>query len=130
MAPAEGSGWAFQCLLPAVISVACRIMRRRRGRCRLSAHGNSGRSDPHPSRLTAARRARLTARVAGLAYLLTIIAGAFEQIVRSRLIVPGDPAATFDEILRSEWLHRLAFAADIVPVYSVVTLLCTRCSGP
>jgi hypothetical protein len=66
------------------------------------------------------------ARAAGLSYLITTITGGFAEIaVRGRLIVPGDPAATAHNIMASEGLYRLGFAADLVggAAYVVVTLL-------
>jgi hypothetical protein len=55
------------------------------------------------------------ARVAGILYLIVIIAGAFaEFFVRSRLIVPGDAAATAGNIMASQWLFRIGFVSDIV----------------
>jgi Domain of unknown function (DUF4386) len=63
----------------------------------------------------AAESSFVSARVAGVLYLIIIAFGLFaEMIVRSRLIVPGDPAATAANILESERLFRLGFAADLV----------------
>jgi hypothetical protein len=54
------------------------------------------------------------ARIGGVLYLIIIVAGGFaEGIVRSRLIVPGDAAATAKNIMASEWLWRIAFAGDL-----------------
>ncbi len=69
---------------------------------------------------------RRTARLAGLFYLITALAGGFAEIgVRGKLVVSGDAAATAQNILASEGLYRLGFAADIVAgaAYVVVTLL-------
>ncbi|HEX3458071.1 MAG TPA: DUF4386 domain-containing protein [Candidatus Baltobacteraceae bacterium] len=66
------------------------------------------------------------ARTAGVFYVVTILAGLFAEIgVRGRLIVPNDAAATAQNILASETLFRLGFAADLVggAAYVVVTLL-------
>jgi len=66
------------------------------------------------------------ARTAGVFYVVTILAGLFAEIfVRGRLIVPGDAAATAQNILASETLFRLGFTADLVggAAYVVVTLL-------
>ncbi len=55
------------------------------------------------------------ARIAGLGYLIIIVAGIFaEVVIRSRLIVPGDAAATAAGILSSESLFRTSIAADLV----------------
>jgi len=67
---------------------------------------------------------RLKARIAGVCYLITIGAGAFDHLfVSGRLIVPGDATATANSILASASLYRLAFAVDMIPVYAVVTVL-------
>lgn len=66
------------------------------------------------------------ARLAGLFYLITTLAGGFAEIgVRGKVIVAGDAAATARNILASEGLYRLGFAADIVAgaAYLLVTLL-------
>jgi hypothetical protein len=56
-----------------------------------------------------------SARVAGALYLIIIAFGIFaEVVVRSRLIADGDPQATAANILDSQWLFRLGFAADLV----------------
>lgn len=58
---------------------------------------------------------QLTARIAGLAYLIIFIAAPFaEMVVRSGAIVRGDAAATAANILAQEGLWRLAFAAELV----------------
>lgn len=55
------------------------------------------------------------ARMAGLAYLVIFIAAPFaEMFVRSGAIVRNDAAATASNILASEELWRLAFAAELV----------------
>lgn len=67
---------------------------------------------------------RLRARLTGLCYLLAIGAGAFDHIfVGGQLVARSDATATARNILGSEQLYRLAFAADLVPVYIVVTIL-------
>lgn len=69
---------------------------------------------------------QLMARVAGLSYLITTVAGLFAEIVvRGGLIVSGDAAATARNITASESLYRLGFAADLIggAAYLVVTLL-------
>lgn len=58
---------------------------------------------------------RKAARIAGLLYLLVIIFGVFaEFFVRQSLIVPGDAAATANNIMASESLFRLGFVIDII----------------
>jgi hypothetical protein len=69
---------------------------------------------------------RVTARLAGLFYLITAIAGIYAEVaIRGRVIVSGNAAATAHNILASEGSYRLAFVADIVggAAYVVVTLL-------
>lgn len=69
---------------------------------------------------------KVVARVAGLSYLVTIVAGGFAELgVRGSLIVSGDAAATARNIMMSEGLYRLGFAADLIGgvAYLVVTVL-------
>ncbi|MGA8576323.1 MAG: DUF4386 domain-containing protein [Candidatus Cybelea sp.] len=66
------------------------------------------------------------ARLAGVAYLITVLTGLFAEVgVRGRLIDYGNAAATAQNILGSESFYRWGFAADIVggAAYVVVTLL-------
>jgi hypothetical protein len=58
---------------------------------------------------------RALARWAGLGYLLIIASGIFaEFVVRSRLIVPGDAAATARGIAAAESLFRLGIGAEFI----------------
>ncbi len=57
---------------------------------------------------------RLQARIAGLLYLIIIVAGAFGYMSSSTLIVWNDAAATADKILASEQLWRLSLGAMLV----------------
>jgi hypothetical protein len=55
------------------------------------------------------------ARIAGLLYLILAVTGGWAQlVVRPRLHVPGDAAATASNIAESATLFRAAFVADIV----------------
>jgi hypothetical protein len=57
---------------------------------------------------------RLMARIAGLLYLIVIVGGIFAEIlVRGRLVVHGDAAATAHNIVTHELLYRLGFGAEI-----------------
>ncbi|MBI2212122.1 MAG: DUF4386 domain-containing protein [Acidobacteria bacterium] len=57
------------------------------------------------------------ARIAGFLYLIVIVGGAFaELIVRQRLIVTQDAAATAQKILANEQLFRWGFVAELVPL--------------
>ncbi|HXA78040.1 MAG TPA: DUF4386 domain-containing protein [Candidatus Acidoferrales bacterium] len=67
---------------------------------------------------------RLKARIAGVFYLLTTATG-FAEVVRGRLVVYSDAAATATNILAHEPLFRLAFVADLIvnPCFIALTLL-------
>jgi len=66
---------------------------------------------------------RKAARVAGVLYLLLIIFGIFaELVIRSKLIVAGDAAATASNILASPGLWRIGFASDILMILSFLLL--------
>jgi len=55
------------------------------------------------------------ARLAGVGYLIIIVAGIFaEFFVRSSLIVSGDATATANNIMASESLFRIGIAGDLV----------------
>jgi uncharacterized protein DUF4386 len=55
------------------------------------------------------------ARAAGLLYLLLAVCGGFSELyVRAGALVPGDAAATADNVRASAGLFRIAFATDIV----------------
>jgi hypothetical protein len=57
---------------------------------------------------------QIYARIAGLLYLIIIVGGIFaELIVRGRLVIHGDAAATAHNILTHELLYRMGFAAEI-----------------
>lgn len=63
------------------------------------------------------------ARTAGLLYLIVVLAGIFSiAYVPSRLIVPGDAAATVHQIKAAEPLFRLGIAAGVV-CYTAFLLL-------
>ncbi len=58
---------------------------------------------------------KVCARAGGFAYLYIIAAGIFAQaFVRSKLAVPGDAAATAENILASEFLFRAGFASELL----------------
>jgi hypothetical protein len=58
---------------------------------------------------------QLYARIAGILYLLIIVAGIFgELLVRNKLIVYGDANATANKIMNSELLWRMGISADLV----------------
>jgi Domain of unknown function (DUF4386) len=68
---------------------------------------------------------RLTARVAGVFYLLTFIAGIASLLLGGRLVNYGDAAMTATNIGAHEALFRVGFAANVVATvcYVAVTLL-------
>ncbi|MEA2568610.1 MAG: hypothetical protein QOI24_611 [Acidobacteriota bacterium] len=57
---------------------------------------------------------RLTARLAGFFWLMTIITGIFAFVAASGLVVFGDVAATATNLLAHEPLFRSALSADLV----------------
>jgi hypothetical protein len=76
---------------------------------------------------------RLTARIAGALYLVVIATGFFAEFyVRGSMIVSGDAVATAHNILASEPLYRLGFAADLVgdACYIGVTLILYQLLAP
>ena len=73
---------------------------------------------------------RFQARMAGVIGWITTTAG-FAQIVRGRLVVDGDAAATAHNILANETLFRLAFAGEVIALlYVAYTLLLYRLFTP
>jgi hypothetical protein len=67
---------------------------------------------------------RFKARIAGVFYLITTTTG-FAELVRGKLVVYSDAAATAANILAHESLFRLAFATDLIvnPCFIALTLL-------
>jgi len=71
----------------------------------------------------AAASPRLKARIAGVFYLVTILARVIaDAFVRNRLVVSDDAAATATNIMAHEPLFRLGFAADIIAFASYIAL--------
>ena len=67
---------------------------------------------------------RKAAKVAGLAYLLTLaIVVVSNYSVTFRLIVPGNAAETVRNIMANEWLFRLNIAGDLIYSAGIVVLL-------
>ena len=66
---------------------------------------------------------RTKARLAGAFYLLTILTGVFAQgFVSARLVVPGDAAATANNILSHDGLFRLGFAIYMLEMVSQIIM--------
>lgn len=66
---------------------------------------------------------QLYARIAGVLYLVIIVAGVFaEPFLRSRLVAPGDAAATATNITSNAFLFRLGIIADVSTFVCAVTL--------
>jgi Domain of unknown function (DUF4386) len=57
------------------------------------------------------------ARLAGLLYLIVAVCGGFSELyVRSRVVVPGDAAATAEKVSASATLFRIGFVSDLVNI--------------
>jgi hypothetical protein len=55
-----------------------------------------------------------TARMAGLLYLIFMVTLILSSVIRSKLIVFGNAAATAHQIMVSEWLFRIGFISELV----------------
>ncbi|MFB6343311.1 DUF4386 domain-containing protein [Saccharicrinis sp. FJH62] len=63
------------------------------------------------------------ARIAGILYLIIIIAGLFsEMFVRSSIVVPGDALTTAQNILNHSVLYRVGFVSDLIMIMSDVAV--------
>jgi hypothetical protein len=63
------------------------------------------------------------ARVAGLAYVVTILLGIFSvSYIESNILVPGNDAATVDNIMNNELWFRISIASEFI-LYALVVLL-------
>jgi len=63
------------------------------------------------------------ARVAGLAYVVTILLGIFSvSYIDSNILVPGNDAATVDNIMKNELRFRFSIASEFI-LYAFVVLL-------
>ncbi len=67
---------------------------------------------------------RLIARMTGVFYLVTLVAGVFAQgFVANRLIVPGDASATAAGILAHRALFEFGFTAYMIEMASNITMV-------
>lgn len=67
---------------------------------------------------------RLLARIAGFFYLIIIATGMFAELgVRGQVIVPGDAAATAQNILANETLYRLGFVSEMATISCAALVL-------
>jgi hypothetical protein len=55
-----------------------------------------------------------TARLAGLLWLLMFVFGPIAQIIRDRIFITGDAAATANNIMANGLLFRLGFVSDLI----------------
>jgi len=63
-----------------------------------------------------------TARWAGLLWLLMFVFGPIAQIIRDKLFVTGDMAATANNIMANELIFRLGFVSDLIMMTIFVLL--------
>jgi hypothetical protein len=90
--------------------------------CRLSALRRAA-TMARMSRVSAEFSPQSYARIGGLLYLLIIAAGLFaEALVRDRLVVPGNAAATARNITDHAFMFRLGIAADLSTFVCAVAL--------
>ena len=69
------------------------------------------------------RAVQRIARTGGLLYLIIIVIGLVgEAVIRNGLVVAGDPAATAQRILGSEWLWRVGVASQLFLLVCAVAL--------
>lgn len=66
------------------------------------------------------------ARIAGSLYLIMFVGAVFAgSVVRTRIVLPGDAAATADNIRASATLFRVGFVIDLVQVASFRPRTCS-----
>jgi hypothetical protein len=65
----------------------------------------------------------MTARLAGLVYLIIAIFGILGVYIYSTLIVPGDATATVNHIMASKTLFRMGFVSDSIVFLSEIILV-------
>lgn len=78
-------------------------------------------TDPHEARTTPSRLRRL-ARAAGFLYVVIFVLYPLSALVRSTVVVPGDAAATAQNIAGSEALFRWGMAGEAVVVLVEIVL--------
>lgn len=65
---------------------------------------------------------RQIARIAGVLYLIIIVAGMFGGLTRESLLVSGDATATAENIIASEGLFRASILADLAMILADVAI--------
>lgn len=65
---------------------------------------------------------RQIARIAGMLYIVIIVAGMFGGLTRESLLIAGDPAATVENVTTSEGLFRATIMADLVMILADVAI--------
>lgn len=71
------------------------------------------------------KASKKSARLAGVYYLLLLVFVIIAEIVRNVVIVPGDAAATAENIMASEWLFRFGFVSDLMHMTAFVMVAFT-----
>ena len=75
---------------------------------------------------TPASSAQTYARIAGILFLISMIAGGLGELyLPSRIIVRGDAVATANNIIASNWLFRFAFASYLIEAVCDIALAWT-----
>lgn len=65
---------------------------------------------------------RQIARMAGILYIVIIVAGMFGGLTRESLLVSGDPMLTAENVIASEGLFRATIFADLIMVLADVAI--------
>lgn len=81
---------------------------------------------PTPTDKTVPISRTTLARIAGVLYLAVAVLGGFSQLyVRSTVVVPGDAAATAENIASSATLFRTGFVTDLVSITAFLLVALT-----
>jgi len=74
------------------------------------------------NRLTVESSPKLYARIGGVLYLMLIALGIFGQVVKGKVIVSGDAAATAANLISMETLWRFGMAFELISLICVIAL--------